>query len=51
MLSFSLTGSGTSYLPFVQGTITVKTYDDTGPCSETVQALFTRLAPFNEVKG
>jgi hypothetical protein len=49
VLSFDLTYNQQTYLPIAQGTLSINV-DSIGPCVETVQALFTRVAPFKEVK-
>ena len=48
-LSFNLSYTANDILPIAQGTLSINV-DSIGPCTETVQALFTRISPFKEVK-
>ena len=49
-LSFSVNYIDLAPLATVQGTLTINV-DSIAPCVETLQVIFTRVAPFAEVKG
>ncbi len=49
VLGFDLVYNPNGILPIAQGTLSINV-DSIGPCTETVQALFTHVAPFKEAK-
>ncbi len=49
VLGFNLTYNTNNIMPIAQGTLSINV-DSIGPCTETVQALFTHVAPFKVMK-
>ena len=49
VLGFNLAYNTNNIMPIAQGTLSINV-DSIGPCTETVQALFTRIAPFKLMK-